>query len=73
MRKFDFKGGVDMNRKKLLEKENSKGVMNSMSQSMKDHSEASLESKTGYMDHGNDSVYHAKARAVRNNDNGSHF
>lgn len=62
-----------MNKKKLLEKENSNGVLNSVSQSMKDHSDNSLDSKTGYMDHGNDSVYHAKARVKRNNDNGSHF
>ncbi|MBV7273558.1 hypothetical protein [Clostridium thailandense] len=62
-----------MNNKKLLEKTNSKSVMNSKEESMKDHSQNSLDSKTGYMDHGNESVYQAKGRVMRNNDNGSHF
>ncbi|NLZ48172.1 MAG: hypothetical protein GX895_05180 [Clostridiales bacterium] len=33
----------------------------------------SLNSRTGYKDTGNDAQVHAKARAIRNNDNGSHY
>lgn len=33
----------------------------------------SLNSKTGYKDTGNDAQVQAKARAIRNNDNGSHY
>lgn len=33
----------------------------------------SLNSETGYKDTGNDAQVHAKARAIRNNDNGSHY
>lgn len=33
----------------------------------------SLNSVTGYKDTGNDAQVHAKARAMRNNDNGSHY
>jgi hypothetical protein len=32
----------------------------------------SLDSETGYKDTGNDAQVHGKARAVRNNENGSH-
>ncbi|WP_163215904.1 hypothetical protein [Clostridium thermarum] len=32
----------------------------------------SLNSTTGYKDTGNDAQVHAKARAIRNNENGSH-
>lgn len=42
-------------------------------QSLKAHSKNSLDSITGYMDHGNDSVYQAKARVMRHEDNGSHL
>lgn len=62
-----------MNKKELLQKENSNSIQGSIAQSMKDHSENSRSSKTGYMDHGNDCAIQAKARAIRNNDNGSHF
>ncbi|NLM36254.1 MAG: hypothetical protein GX206_12515 [Clostridiales bacterium] len=33
----------------------------------------SLNSKTGYKDTGNEAQVHAKARAIRNNDNGAHY
>lgn len=36
-------------------------------------SEESRSSVTGYLDTGNDAQVHAKARALRNNDNGSHM
>ena len=32
----------------------------------------SLNSETGYKDTGNDAQVHGKARAIRNNENGSH-
>jgi hypothetical protein len=41
-------------------------------QSMKQHSDNSLNSDTGYKDTGNPAQVHGKARAIRNNDNGSH-
>ena len=37
------------------------------------HSEDSRNSTHGYMEMGNDAEVHAKARALRNNDNGSHM
>ncbi|AKA72261.1 hypothetical protein [Clostridium scatologenes] len=37
-----------------------------------DHSDNSQESQNGYMERGNPSVYAAKGRVMRNNDNGSH-
>jgi hypothetical protein len=42
-------------------------------QSMKEQSEESRNSTHGYMEMGNDAEVHAKARAMRNNDNGSHL
>lgn len=36
------------------------------------HSKDSQDSPTGYLEQGNPSVIHAKARAMRHNDNGSH-
>lgn len=54
--------------KKKLEK-----TLESKIQSMKDHNENSLNSETGYMVQGNDSVFHGKERVMRNGDNGSHF
>jgi hypothetical protein len=44
----------------------------SKNQSMMKHSENSLDSETGYKDTGNDAQVHGKARAIRNNENGSH-
>lgn len=41
--------------------------------SMLDKDFNSLNSKTGYKDTGNDAQVHAKARAVRQSDNGSHM
>jgi hypothetical protein len=41
--------------------------------SMVDKSENSRDSETGYMDTGNPATVHARARAMRNNDNGSHY
>lgn len=37
------------------------------------HSDDSRSSVTGYLETGNDKEVHAKARAMRNNDNGSHI
>jgi len=37
------------------------------------HSDDSRNSVTGYLETGNDKEVHAKARAMRNNDNGSHM
>jgi len=37
------------------------------------HSDDSRNSVTGYLNTGNDAEVHAKARAMRNNDNGSHM
>lgn len=62
-----------MSKKKVFKKDSSNNILNSVAQSMKDHNENSLDSTTGYMDHGNDSIYQAKGRVMRNNDNGSHF
>lgn len=42
-------------------------------QSMMDKSFNSLNSDTGYKDTGNDAQVHAKARAVRQSENGSHM
>lgn len=42
-------------------------------ESMLDKNENSLDSRTGYKDTGNPAQVHGKARAVRNNENGSHF
>lgn len=41
--------------------------------SIKDKSNDSRNSTHGYMDQGNYAQVHAKARAMRNNDNGSHL
>ncbi len=41
--------------------------------SMIDHSNDSRNSSTGYLEQGNPAVVHAKARAMRHNDNGSHI
>jgi hypothetical protein len=38
-----------------------------------DHSKNSQNSSTGYLEQGNPAVVHAKARAMRHNDNGSHI
>lgn len=38
-----------------------------------DHSKSSQNSSTGYLEQGNPSVTHAKARVMRHNDNGSHI
>jgi hypothetical protein len=46
--------------------------LNSRMQSMIDNSNNSLDSRTGYKDTGNPAQVHGKARAVRNNENGSH-
>ncbi|MBC2581020.1 hypothetical protein [Clostridium sp. DJ247] len=56
-----------MTRKKFVNIEDSK------LQSANDHNENSLDSRTGYMDTGNTAAPHAKARAIRNEDNGSHI
>jgi len=42
-------------------------------QSMMDKTFNSLNSETGYKDTGNDAQVHAKARAVRQSENGSHM
>jgi hypothetical protein len=49
-----------------------KKTIDSKMQSMADNSNNSLNSKTGYKDTGNTAQTQAKARAIRNNDNGSH-
>lgn len=48
-------------------------IQNAKNQSMIDESFSSLNSNTGYQDTGNDAQVQAKARALRNNDNGSHL
>ncbi|OFI06998.1 hypothetical protein CLOACE_05840 [Clostridium acetireducens DSM 10703] len=52
----------------MSKKKNIKGK----NKSMKQHSFNSMNSKTGYLDTGNDAQVHAKARAMRNNDNESY-
>lgn len=42
-------------------------------QAMMDNNFQSLNSNTGYKDTGNDAQVHAKARAVRQSENGSHM
>jgi hypothetical protein len=42
-------------------------------ESMLDKNENSRDSDTGYLNTGNPAQVHAKARAKRNNDNGSHY
>jgi hypothetical protein len=48
-------------------------VQTALNQSMMDKNFNSLNSHTGYKDTGNDAQVHAKARAVRNEENGSHM
>lgn len=50
----------------------SKNTMDKKSSIFSKKDEASLNSSTGYKDTGNDAQVHGKARAVRNNENGSH-
>lgn len=50
----------------------SKNTMDKKSSIFSKKDEASLYSSTGYKDTGNDAQIHGKARAVRNNENGSH-
>ncbi|TDT61127.1 hypothetical protein [Fonticella tunisiensis] len=47
--------------------------MRAKAQSMIDNSNDSRNSTHGYMEMGNDAKIHAKARALRNSDNGSHL
>lgn len=54
-------------------KKNSEDIEKRKLQSSNDHSEDSRNSTHGYMEMGNDAEVHAKARALRNNDNGSHI
>lgn len=53
-------------------KEKISGKKDPKLQSALNHSENSKNSTHGYLDMGNDAQVHAKARALRNNDNGSH-
>lgn len=53
-------------------KKNFEAIEKEKLQSMKDHSEDSRNSTHGYMEMGDDAEVHAKARALRNNDNGAH-
>ncbi|MCM0648316.1 hypothetical protein NBE98_08005 [Clostridium swellfunianum] len=48
-------------------------IEDAKNQSMMDKNFNSLNSETGYKDTGNDAQPHAKARAVRNEENGSHM
>jgi len=48
-------------------------VEEAKNQSMLDKNFNSLNSNTGYKDTGNDAQVHAKARAVRQSENGSHM
>jgi hypothetical protein len=48
-------------------------VQTAKNQSMMDKNFNSLNSDTGYKDTGNDAQVHAKARAVRQSENGSHM
>lgn len=49
-----------------------KKYLDAKMQSMAAQSNNSRESRTGYMDTGNDAAVHGKARVIRNNDNGTH-
>lgn len=53
-------------------KKNFEDIEKKRLQSLKDHSEESRNSTHGYMEMGNDAEVQAKARALRNNDNGAH-
>lgn len=46
-------------------------IQNAKNQSMIDNTFNSMNSNTGYQDTGNDAQVHAKARALRNRDNGT--
>lgn len=48
-------------------------VQSAKNQAMMDNSFNSLNSETGYQETGNDAQVQAKARALRNKDNGSHM
>jgi hypothetical protein len=48
-------------------------IEDAKNQSMKAKNFNSMNSNSGYQDTGNDSQVHAKARAVRQSDNGSHM
>lgn len=48
-------------------------VQSAKNQSIEDKSFNSLNSETGYQETGNDAQVQAKARALRNKDNGSHM
>lgn len=48
-------------------------IETSKNQSMIDKNFNSMNSPTGYKDTGNDAQVHAKARAVRQSENGSHM
>lgn len=48
-------------------------IQTAKNQSMMDKNFNSLNSDTGYKDTGNDAQVHAKARAVRQSENGSHM
>jgi hypothetical protein len=48
-------------------------IEDAKTQSMLDKDFNSLNSHTGYKDTGNDAQVHAKARAVRQSENGSHM
>lgn len=50
----------------------SRNTMDKKSSIMAVKNESSLDSRTGYKDTGNDAQVHGKARAIRNNENGSH-
>lgn len=56
-----------------MNKNKSDNMQKSRNESMKDHSDYSRDSEHGYMEQGNPAEVHAKARALRNNDNGSHL
>jgi hypothetical protein len=48
-------------------------IENAKNQSMSDKDFNSLNSHTGYKDTGNEAQVHAKARSVRQSENGSHM
>jgi hypothetical protein len=57
----------------MLQKKKKNFIEESKIQSALQRDFNSLNSKTGYKDTGNDAQVHAKARAIRQSDNGSHM
>jgi hypothetical protein len=57
----------------MAQKKKQNPIETAKNQSMMDKNFNSLNSVTGYKDTGNDAQVHAKARAIRQSENGSHM